>query len=58
MGFLGNLIGGAIKVVITPIAIVKDVVNGTPFETTGDVLDSALNSLDDALDDLIDGDLI
>jgi hypothetical protein len=58
MGFLGNLIGGAIKVVITPIAIVKDVVDDTPFETTGDVLGSAGNSLENALDDLSDGDLI
>lgn len=57
MGFLGNLIGGVLKVAVSPIAVVKDVVDGTPFETTENVLDSARESIVDALDDLTNGDI-
>ncbi len=53
-GFLSNITSATVKTVVTPIAIVKDVVEGEPFETTGDLLSSALDDVGDAFDDLLD----
>ena len=58
MGFLGSIFGAAVKTVVSPIAAVKDVADGTPFETTGEVLGSALDSVEDAVESLFEGDLL
>lgn len=52
-GFLGNVLSATVKVAVTPLAVVKDVIDGEPLETTGNVLESAKNDLDDAFDDLM-----
>ena len=60
MGFFGKLIGATVKTVLTPVAIVKDVVNvatGEDVNATKDLIESAGNDLGEALDDLGDGEL-
>ena len=52
-GFLENIVSAAIKVAMTPLAVVKDIAEGEPFESTGDLLESARDDLSDAIDDLI-----
>lgn len=55
MGFFSGLIGAAVKVAITPIAVVKDVVNvatGEDPNATKSLLDSAGDDVKDAIDDL------
>lgn len=55
MGFFSGLIGAAVKVAITPIAVVKDVVNvatGEEPNATKSLLDSAGDDVKDAIDDL------
>ncbi len=55
-GFLANLGSATVKTVVTPLAIVKDVVDGEPFETTGNLLESAGDDVDNAFDDLLEDD--
>lgn len=50
MGFFGNLIGAAVKVAVTPIAVVKDVVD----VTQGIIPDNTANLVDSAIDDVVD----
>lgn len=50
MGFLGKLIGTAVKTVITPVAIVKDVGN----VITGDEVNSTEKHIDSIVDDIDD----
>lgn len=60
MGFLSGILNTTIKTVLTPVAIVKDVVNVVTDEevkATKDLTESALEDLGDALEDLCDGDL-
>lgn len=55
MGFFSGLIGAAVKVAITPVAIVKDVVNvatGEDPNATKSLLESAGDDVKDAIDDL------
>lgn len=55
MGFFSGLIGAAVKVTITPIAVVKDVVNvatGEEPNATKSLLDSAGDDVKDAINDL------
>lgn len=53
-GFIENIVTATVKtVVVAPIAIVTDVLDSTPFEKTGDILDSAVNNVTDAIDELI-----
>lgn len=55
MGFFSGLIGAAVKVAITPIAVVKDVVNvatGEEPNATKSLLESAGDDVKDAIDDL------
>lgn len=54
-GFITGLASAAVKVVVSPIAAVKDVVDGEPFETTEKVLSSASDDVEDAFDDLLGG---
>ncbi len=54
MGFFSNLISATVKTVITPVAIVVDVVKvakGEEPNTTKDLLRSAGNDVSDAIDD-------
>lgn len=56
MGFLGNILGAGIKVALTPIAIVADVVDiaeGEAPTTTVSLLASAVDDVIDAADDLV-----
>lgn len=53
-GFIGNIGSSAVKVALTPLAVTKDVLDGEPFDTTGDLLESAGEDLTDAFDDLFD----
>lgn len=57
MGFLGNLIKGAVNTVVSPIVVVTDVVKGD-FENTGTVVENIIDSIGDGVDDLTNGDLI
>lgn len=50
MGFFGNLIGAAVKVAVTPVAVVKDVVD----VVQGDTPDNTANLIDSAIDDVVD----
>lgn len=54
MGFFSNLISAGVKTVISPVAIVVDVVKvvkGKDPNTTKDLLNSAGNDVSDAIDD-------
>jgi len=60
MGFLSNLVSATVKTVLTPVAIVKDVVNvatGEEANATKKLIKSAIKDVDDAGDDLANGDL-
>ncbi len=53
-GFITNMVSSVVKVAVTPLAVIKDVVDGEPFDTTSDLLESAVDDVDDAFSDLID----
>lgn len=58
MGFLTKIFSSTIKVVLTPIAIIKDVVNIVTDEApdaTKNLLESAKEDVVEAGDDLADG---
>lgn len=60
MGFFSNIIGAAVKVAVTPIAVVKDVVNaatGDEVDATKKLIESAAEDAEQAKEDLADGDL-
>jgi hypothetical protein len=60
MGFFGNAFSSLVKVALTPVAIVKDVVNvatGEEPDATKELLESAKDDASDSLDDLADGEL-
>jgi hypothetical protein len=60
MGFFSNIISATIKTALTPVAVVKDVVNvvtGNEADTTKNLLESAKDDASDALDDLVDGEV-
>jgi len=53
MGFFGSIIGAAVNVVLTPVAIVKDVVNiATDQEpnSTANHIDSITDDIEDIFD--------
>lgn len=49
--FLGNLVSATVKIAVTPITVLSDVVNGEPFEKTGDLLNSAIEDIEEIFDD-------
>lgn len=54
MGFFSNIISSAVKVALTPVAVVVDVVKvatGQEPDTTKELLESAGEDLSDAVDD-------
>lgn len=58
MGFLSNIVSATVKTVLTPVAVVKDVVNvatGEDANSTKKLLRSAKEDAEDAFDDLCDG---
>lgn len=58
MGFLSNIVSATIKTALTPIAVVKDVVNiatDNEVDATKNLLESAREDASDAIDDLGDG---
>ena len=60
MGFLSNIFSATIKTALTPIAVVKDVVNiitDKDADATKNLLESAQEDASDAFDDLGDGEL-
>jgi hypothetical protein len=61
MGFFSNLISATVKTALTPIAVVKDVVNvatGEDADATKSLLESAGDDVKEATDDLADGEMI
>lgn len=61
MGFLTNLISATVKTALTPVAIAKDVVEvatGNEPENTKKLLESAADDVEEATDDLGDGELL
>jgi hypothetical protein len=58
MGFFTNMVSATIKTALTPVAIVKDVVNvvtGEEVESTKKLIQSAQNDVSEGLDDLGEG---
>lgn len=58
MGFLSNIVSATIKTALTPVAVVKDVVNvatGYEVDTTKNLLESAGDDVSDAIDDITGG---
>ncbi len=61
MGFFSNIISATVKTALTPVAIVKDTINvaaGEEPEDTKNLLESAGEDLQDAGDDLADGEIL
>ena len=55
MGFLSSIVSATVKTALTPVAIVKDVVNvaiGTEADATKELLESAGNDVSDAENEL------
>ncbi len=60
MGFLSGIVSAVVKTALTPVAVVKDVVNIVVDEkpnATKKLVESAVEDVADAVDDLADGDL-
>ena len=55
MGFFSSIISSAVKVALTPVAVVKDaasIVVGSEPEATKELIDSALNDVEDAFNEV------
>lgn len=60
MGFLSGMFNAALKTALTPLAVVKDAVNvvtGEEVDATKNLIDSAIDDVASATEDLADGDL-
>lgn len=60
MGFISGIISATVKVAITPVAIIKDVVNvinDKEVNATEGLPNSAKNDINNATDSLVDGEL-
>lgn len=58
MGFLDNILSATVKTALTPIAVVKDVVNvatGSEADATKKHVESTVKDIEDAVDDLTGG---
>jgi len=61
MGFFSNIFSATIKTVLTPVAIVKDVVNvakGEEPDATKNLIKSAVEDTEEAFEDLGDGEML
>lgn len=59
MGFFGNLVGAIVKTALTPIAIVKDVVEvtvGGEADNTSNLVENIVEDISQSIEDLSDGD--
>jgi len=59
MGFFSNIISGEVKTVLTPVAVIKDavdIVSGEEPTTTKNLIQSVVEDVSDAGEDLFDGD--
>lgn len=56
MGFFGSLVSGVVKTALTPVAVAADVVKvaiGEDADTTKELIDSAMEDFEDAIDDVM-----
>lgn len=61
MGFLTNMFSATVKTVLTPVAVVKDTVNvltGEEPNTTKKLVSSAVDDIEEGLDEFTEGDLL
>jgi hypothetical protein len=61
MGFLSGMFSAVVKTALTPVAIVKDAVNvvtGEEADATKSLLESAAEDVEQATDDLGDGEML
>jgi hypothetical protein len=61
MGFFSKIVGSAVKVAVTPFAVVGDAVKaatGQEANNTKNLLDSAAEDFAEAFDDLVDGEVL
>lgn len=62
MGFFSNVLGATVKVALTPISVVKDAVNVASGDEEADntkrLLASAGDDVKEAIDDLVDGEVL
>lgn len=61
MGFFSNLLSATVKVALAPVAVAKDVVNvatGEEADSTKKLLQSAGDDVEEATDNLADGELL
>lgn len=61
MGFFSDIVSATVKVALTPVAVVKDVVNvatGEEPDTTKNLIESVGEDLAESVDDLADGEII
>lgn len=56
MGVFGNLLKGVLNAAVSPIVVATDLLKGD-FENTGKVAENIIDSIDDAVEDLTNGDL-
>ena len=59
MGLFTNMLSGIVKTALTPVAVVKDTVNivtGQEVDSTKKLLESAKEDIEEAMDDLAEGD--
>lgn len=54
LGFLFNGTKAIVKIAISPIVAIDDIIEGEPFEKTGIVLESAIEDVEDSGDELLD----
>lgn len=57
MGLFGNLIKGALNVVIAPVVVVTDVLQGD-FDNSGKIVENIVDSIEDGVEDLTEGKII
>jgi hypothetical protein len=61
MGFFTNIVSATIKTALTPVAVIKDTVNivtGEEADATKNLLNSAVEDVADAFDELGDGEVL
>ena len=56
MGLFGNLVKGALNVVVSPLVVATDILKGD-FENTSNITDNVVNSVSDSVEDLTNGNL-
>jgi len=60
MGLFGNLLSGIVKTALTPVAVAKDAINivtDQDVNSTKKLLESVKEDVEDAMDDLAEGEL-